>query len=152
MPRGGISNFTPKFDPESGSSLPGEWQLEQVLASFSPRAICAAVPATQSQRRQLQTGDPAFGAFVQSGEVIGGQAQPHRLIEKRSHFVSAEKQVVGSQFDQLIPRANGQSAAADPIGWYNHMHVRRRCMTPKVEPIRRVSLRVTTIPQCATTG
>ena len=60
---------------------------------------------SKRNRRQLQPGDPAFGANFERGEVVGRQSQPHHLIEKRRGFFGRKAQVGRADFDQLITGA-----------------------------------------------
>ena len=54
---------------------------------------------------QLQTGDPAFGASFQRGDVFRREVEAHHLVEKFGGFGGREAQVGGAQFGQLAPRA-----------------------------------------------
>ena len=56
------------------------------------------------QRRQLEGGDPAFGAPLQRGDVPRGEIQPHHLVEVRGGLVRREAQIGGADLDELAPR------------------------------------------------
>ena len=56
-------------------------------------------------RRQLQTGNPAFGAGFQRGDVFRREVQTHHLVEKFGGFGGGKTQVGGAQFGQLTPGA-----------------------------------------------
>ena len=63
------------------------------------------VPSLHRQRRQLQGGDPAFGAPLQRRDVAGRQVQAHHLVEVRRRLVGGEAQVGGADLDELAARA-----------------------------------------------
>ena len=67
---------------------------------------------------QLQTGNPAFGAGFQCGDVFCREIQSHHPVEKISGFGGGKAQVGGAQFGQLVPDAQaGQGQTVDPHGW-----------------------------------
>ena len=57
------------------------------------------------ERRQLERGDPAFGAPLQRGDVLRRQLQPHHLVEVRGGLVGREAQVGRADLDELAARA-----------------------------------------------
>ena len=59
------------------------------------------VAALHRQRRQLERGDPALGAPLQRGDVLGRQRQPHHVVEVGRGLVGGEAQVGGADLDQL---------------------------------------------------
>ncbi len=61
--------------------------------------------ALQGQRGQLQTGNPAFGAPFQGGDVCLREGQAHHLGEKFAGFGGGEAQVGHPQLAQVVPRA-----------------------------------------------
>ena len=61
--------------------------------------------ALHGKRGQLQTGNPAFGAGFQCGDVFRREVQPHHLVEKSGGFSRGEAQVGGAQFGQLAAGA-----------------------------------------------
>ena len=76
------------------------------------------VATLQGKRRQLQAGDPAFGATFQQGKLALAEFQPHRAAQKESTFVGRKAQVVGVQLDKLAVNSKplqrqGRIGAAD---------------------------------------
>ena len=61
--------------------------------------------ALHRECRQLQTGNPAFGAGFQCGDVFRREVQAHHLVEKFGGFGRGKTQVGGAQFGQLAPGA-----------------------------------------------
>ena len=57
------------------------------------------------ERRQLERGDPAFGAPLQRRHVPRRQLQAHHLVEVRRGLVGREAQVGGADLDQLAARS-----------------------------------------------
>ena len=47
--------------------------------------------------RQLQARNPALRALLQRSDFVGGQAQPHGVVEKASRFGGGKAQVGGAQ-------------------------------------------------------
>ena len=61
------------------------------------------------ERRQLERGDPPFGAPLQRCDVLRRQRQSHHLVEVRRGLVGREAQVGGADLDQLAaPPQPGQ--------------------------------------------
>ena len=56
------------------------------------------------ERRQLERGDPAFGALLQRGDVSRSETQPHHLVEVGGGLVRREAQIGGADLDELAPR------------------------------------------------
>ena len=56
------------------------------------------------ERRQLESGDPAFGAPLQRGDVPRSEIQPHHLVEVGGGLVRREAQIGGADLDELAPR------------------------------------------------
>ena len=56
------------------------------------------------ERRQLERGDPAFGAPLQRRDVLRRQVQAHHLVEVRRGLVGREAQVGGADLDELAAR------------------------------------------------
>ena len=52
-------------------------------------------------RRELQTGDPSFGAGLQSGDISGREIQAHHPVKKFGGFGGGKAQIGGAQFSQL---------------------------------------------------
>ena len=71
--------------------VPGE-------AGDEPGGVVASL---HRQRRQLQCGDPPFGASLQRRHVRGRQLQAHHLVEVRRSLVRREPQVGSADLDQL---------------------------------------------------
>ena len=67
-------------------------------------ASCVQGPL-QGKGSQLQTGNPAFGAFFQRGDILRRKVQAHHLVEKLGSFGGGKAQVRGAQFGQLAPGA-----------------------------------------------
>ena len=59
------------------------------------------VSALHRQRRQLERGDPPFGASLQRGDVLRRQLQSHHLVEVRRGLVGREAQIGGADLDEL---------------------------------------------------
>ena len=59
------------------------------------------VAALHRERRQLERGDPPFGAPLQRGDVLRRQGQSHHLVEVRRSLVGREAQVGGADLDEL---------------------------------------------------
>jgi hypothetical protein len=57
--------------------------------------------ALQGQRSQLQTGNPAFGAGFQGGNVVSGEGQAHHQSEKLGGFGRGKAQIGGAHFGHL---------------------------------------------------
>ena len=75
-------------------------------------------PALHGECGQLQTGDPAFGAGFQGGDVFHRKVQAHHLVEKLGGFGGGKAQIGGAQFGQLTPgAASGPGAEVGPRGW-----------------------------------
>ena len=71
-----------------------------------------------SDRSQLQTGNPAFGAGFQGGDISIGKIQSHYLVEKFSGFGGGKLQVSGAQARSVGPeRAAGPGAKVGLHGW-----------------------------------
>ena len=57
------------------------------------------------ERRQLEPGNPAFGARLQGGNFRRRELQPHHLVEKAGGFGGGKAQVGGAQLGHLAPGA-----------------------------------------------
>ena len=55
--------------------------------------------------RQLQTGNPAFGARLQGGDFLRRELQIHHLVEKAGGFGGGKAQIGGTQLGHLAPGA-----------------------------------------------
>ena len=60
------------------------------------------------QRRQLERGDPSFGASLQSGDVGARQLQSHHLVEIARGLVEREAQISGPDLDELATRSKAR--------------------------------------------
>ena len=56
------------------------------------------------QRRQLESGDPAFGAPLQRGDVSRSEIQPHHLVEVGGGLVGREAQIGCADLVELASR------------------------------------------------
>ena len=59
----------------------------------------------QGERGQLQAGDPAFGALLQCGDVLGWKIQAHVPVEELGRLGRGEAEVGRAQLGQLSPAA-----------------------------------------------
>ena len=57
------------------------------------------------ERRQLERGDPPFGAPLQRGDILCRQRQSHHLVEVRRGLRGREAQVGGADLDELAARS-----------------------------------------------
>ncbi len=90
----------------------------------------------QCQGGQLQTGDPAFGAGFQRGDIICGELQAHRLVKKFGSLGRGEAQLGGAQFGQLSPGAQaGQRELGILAGCDDQVHLRRQVLEQKGERV-----------------
>ena len=81
---------------------------------------------------QLQTGNPAFGAGFQRGDISVGEIQPHHPVEEFSGFGGGEAQVGGAQFGELTAGAQaGQRQGRVFAGGDDQVHLRRQVFDEK---------------------
>ena len=86
----------------------------------------------QGKGGQLQTGNPAFGAGFQRGDVFRREVQAHHLVEKFGGFGGGETQIGGAQFGQLAPGAQaGQGQRWILAGGDDQVHLRRQVFEQK---------------------
>ena len=69
------------------------------------------------ERRQLQAGDPAFGAGLQGGDVLRREVEAHHPVEELGGFGGGEAQVGRAQLGQLAPGTPPGQGQRDPPGW-----------------------------------
>jgi hypothetical protein len=62
-------------------------------------------PPLQRQRRELQTGYPAFGALGQSRDDVFGKIEPGRGRDQLARLAESESEVGGAQLGRLASRA-----------------------------------------------
>ncbi len=92
--------------------------------------------ALHGKRGQLQAGDPALGPRFQRGDIVRGELQTHRLVEKLSGFARAEAQVGGAQFGQLSTGAQaGQGKLRILAGRNDQMHLGGQMLEQKGERV-----------------
>jgi hypothetical protein len=90
-----------------GGRLPLQHLLHQVVddeAGVSREAgdeVGGVVPPLHRQRRQLERGDPPFGATLQGRHLRSGELQTHHPVEVGQGLLRGEAQVGGSDLDQL---------------------------------------------------
>jgi hypothetical protein len=56
------------------------------------------------ERRQLEGGDPPFGARLQRGDIARAEIQPHRLVEICGGLVRREAQICRADLGEFAPR------------------------------------------------
>ena len=90
---------------------------------------------------KLQSGDPAFRAGVQCGDIGRGQVQAHYVVEESGCLCRGETQVVGTQLDDLATRAPPaqRPGRVGPAG-DDQVHMRRLILQQKGQRI--VDLRI----------
>ena len=119
-------------EPAEPVGQPTEHLLDQVVEDEAmapgerldePRDVVAP---THRQRRQLEPRDPALGALVEGGDVLGGEAEAHHLVEEGVGLGRAEPQVRGPQLDQLAPGPQPrQGQRGVRTRCHGHGHLRR---------------------------
>ena len=82
------------------------------------------VSSLHRQRCQLERGDPAFGASLQSGDVGGRQLQAHHLVEIGRGLVEREAQIGGPDLDEF---ARARRRASGNVGSARLAMTRRIC-------------------------
>ena len=84
----------------------------------------------------LQAGNPAFGAGLQRGNVLGREVQAHHLVEKFGGFRGGKTQVGDAYFGQLAPGAQpGQGQGRILAGGDDQVHLRRQVLEQKGESV-----------------
>ncbi|MCY1179475.1 hypothetical protein D9M73_198790 [compost metagenome] len=66
----------------------------------------------ERQAGQVETGDPAFGAAVQGGQLIVAQGYLPLVANERDRFFRSEAQITRANFQQLAPCTNAPQADA----------------------------------------
>ena len=66
------------------------------------------VSSLHRERRQLERGDPSFGASLQSGDVGGRQLQSHHVVEIGRGLVEREAQIGGPDLDEVAARSKAR--------------------------------------------
>ena len=88
------------------------------------------------ERRQLECGDPAFGARLQRGDVPRRQGQPHHLVEVGGGLVRREAQVGGADLDELAARPQaGQRQRRVGAGGDHQVHLRGQVVEQERHPV-----------------
>jgi hypothetical protein len=77
---------------------------EAAAAGEGLNEVAGRLMPLQGQRGQLQTGDPAFGARFQRGDVFRREVEAHDLGEKSGGFGRGKPQIRGAQFGQFVTR------------------------------------------------
>ncbi|MNQ71885.1 hypothetical protein D3C85_865720 [compost metagenome] len=99
-------------------ALPREDVLGQVLGQFQvgtgKRGNEFGVVGTVLERKagQVETGDPAFGAAVQGGQLIVAQGYLPLVANERDRFFRGEAQITRANFQQLASCTNAPQADA----------------------------------------
>ena len=89
------------------------------------------------ERRQLQTGNPAFGARLQGGNFLRRELQTHHLFEKAGGFGGRKAQVGGAQLGQLAAGAQaGQGQLWILAGGDDQVQLGRQVFEQKGEGLR----------------
>ena len=80
------------------------------------------------KRSQLQSGDPAFGAGFQRGNVFCREIQSHHLVEKIGSFDGRETQVGGAQLGERMGEIHLQigKLATQRNYWKSSVHLNIR--------------------------
>jgi hypothetical protein len=78
---------------------------ETVAAAEGCDEACRVGSALHRNGRQVQAGDPALGARLQSSDLRLGEVQPHHLVEKFCRLIWGETQIGGAQLGQLAAGA-----------------------------------------------
>ena len=82
--------------------------------------------AVEGPRQEAQAGGPALGAGLEDGQIVGGEAQAQRFIQKGGRLVEGKAQVRGAQFGQLTARPQaGQRQGRVVARGYHQVHLRR---------------------------
>ena len=76
-----------------------------VVARERPDETGNVLVALHRERGQLQTGDLAFGAALQRGDVRRRECQPHRLGQESGRLVGGEPQIGRPEFRQFAASA-----------------------------------------------
>ena len=88
------------------------------------------------KRGQLQTGNPAFGAGFQSGDIFRRETKTHRLVEKLGGFGGGKAQIGGAQLGQLAAGTQpGQGEMRIFTGGDDQVHLRRYMFEQKGESV-----------------
>ena len=83
----------------------------------------------QRECRQLEGGDPAFGARLQCGDVGGGELECGDVVEVGRDLGQGEAQVGGTDLDQLAPGAQaGQRQRRVDAGADDQVHLGRKVL------------------------
>src|SRR5207247_8205189 len=91
-----------------GGALPAQDFVQQVvgdggMAATEAREVAGGIlPPLQGTRRQLQAGDPAFGAGVQQRALLGRKRQSPALHQVGAAFLERQLQLGGAQFQQGV--------------------------------------------------
>ena len=56
----------------------------------------------ESQRGELQAGDPAFGALFQGGDIGLGKRETHAVIQEAGGFAGGKAQVDQAKLGELV--------------------------------------------------
>ena len=77
----------------------------------------------------MQTGNPAFGAGFQRGDIFLGEIQSHHPVEEFGGFGGGKAQVGGAQFGQLTADAQaGQRQGRVFAAGDDQVHLRRQVL------------------------
>ena len=116
-----------------GLGLADEHLLDEVVddvpivareAGDEPGGVLASL---QREGRELQGGDPALGASLESGDVRGREIQPDDVVQVRRHLVEGEPEVGRAYLDQLAARPqSGQRQGRVGAGADHQVHLRRK--------------------------
>src|SRR5215831_10777562 len=65
-------------------------------------------PSAHGQRRQLESGEPALGAYLEPGGLTRRHMDIHHVLEKRRRFFRCQTQVGSTKLAELATRAQSR--------------------------------------------
>ena len=88
------------------------------------------------ERRELEGGDPAFGARLERGDVRACQVQTHHLVEIGDRLVGREPEVDRTDLRELAPCAEaGERESRIGARGDHHVHLRRQVLEQERDPL-----------------